>query len=41
MVALMTTETYLWRQRGLIYFMVLYLAMVGSVSSGQIKSVES
>ena len=41
MVALMTTETYLWRQRGLIHFMVLYLAMVGSVSSGQTKSVES
>ncbi len=31
MVALMFTETYLWRQRGLIHFMILYLALTAAV----------
>jgi O-antigen ligase len=32
MVALMVTETYLWRQRGLIHFMILYLALTAAVN---------
>jgi O-antigen ligase len=31
MVALMFTETYLWRQRGLIHFMILYLALTAAI----------
>jgi len=33
MIALMITETYLWRQRGLIHFMILYLALTAAVNT--------
>jgi O-antigen ligase len=32
MAALMVTETYLWRQRGLIHFMIIYLAITAAVA---------
>jgi len=32
MAALMVTETYLWRQRGLIHFMIIYLALTAAVA---------
>ena len=35
MMALMLTETYLWRQRGLIHFMVLYCALMAWVDSSR------
>jgi len=31
----MLTETYLWRQRGLIHFMVLYCALMAWVDSSR------
>ena len=38
MVALMVTETYLWRQRGLIHFMLIYLVLTAATDAPLVES---